>query len=319
MNMPHAANVKIKPLKSPKWPKRTFKQQFKLFITISALLTLLLGFGFSAKQIYNRLCQCDFFQITTVKINGNRMTSKEQIAALSRVDIHSNLLAINVAQVQSLLESHPWIATAEVIRDWPNRLLIQVKEKKPVALLNRETGLFYLDSRGQIIAAAGPSQEIDFPVITGFENFPFNTTPSSQIPESFYDVIDLLKLADRNNPILPQQNISEVHIVDREELILYLLDRPFPIYLGTDGKISTRYYRLVKVLRDLYKTREFSKVSYIRLDYQKDTILVGKLYTADAKHYQGTLFSTPLRGINFDLKKSRSHKKELNDINKLQA
>ena len=59
-------------------------------------------------------------------------------------------------------------------------------------------------------------------------------------------------------------------------MILFLLDRAFPIHLGSEGKISTMYYRLVKVLRDLYKSREFSKIAYIRMDYLKNTILVGK-------------------------------------------
>ena len=168
------------------------------------------------------------------------MTSKEQISALSRVDIHTNLLAINVNQVESVLESHPWIARAEVVRDWPNRLLIILQEKNPVALLNRETGLFYLDSRGGIIAAVNPSQELDFPVITGLEKFQFNSVTSENIPEPLQDVYALLKLANRNNPILPEQNISEIHLAENGELVLYLLDKPFPIYMGSDGKISTR-------------------------------------------------------------------------------
>ena len=274
--MPHAANIEIKSVKNHKRPGHTFRQRHKLLIRILILLVLFLGLGFTANHVYHRLCQCDFFQITAVRIEGNRMTSKEQIAALSRVDIHSNLLAINVIQVQSLLESHPWIAKAEVVRDWPNRLLINLREKNPVALLSRDTGLFYLDGRGQIIAAAKASQDLDFPVITGLENFPFGMSQTPQTPESLQDIFDLLQLANRNNPILPQQNISEIHIAEKGELILYLLDRPFPIYLGTDGKIATRYYRLVKVLKDLYKTKEFSEVSYIRLDYQMDTVLVGK-------------------------------------------
>jgi len=95
--------------------------------------------------------------------------------------------------------------------------------------------------------------------------------------------MDLLKLASRNNSILPEQNISEIHITENGELLLYLLERAFPIYMGANGDISTRYYRLVKVLRDLYKTREFANVSYIRLDYQKDTILVGKA-GSDSRH-----------------------------------
>jgi len=278
MNMLHGASIEIKSIKNPKGPKHALKQS-KLLIKVMGLLILLLGLGFGVKHIYHRLCQCDFFQITAVRINNNRMTSKEQIAALSRVDIHSNLLAINVVQVQELLESHPWIAKADVIRDWPNRLLINLKEKNPVALLNRDTGLFYLDDSGQIIAAANPSQELDFPVITGLENYSFDTTDSAHVSKPLQDVFELLKLANRNNPILPQQNISDIHITEQGELILYLLDRPFPIYLGTEEKISTRYYRLVKVLKDLYKTREFAEVLYIRLDYQKDTILVGKIET----------------------------------------
>ena len=278
MNMLHAASIEIKSIKNPKGPKHALKQS-KLLIKVMGLLILLLGLGFGVKHIYHRLCQSDFFQITAVRINNNRMTSKEQIAALSRVDIHSNLLAINVVQMQELLESHPWIAKADVIRDWPNRLLINLKEKKPVALLNRDTGLFYLDDSGQIIAAANPSQELDFPVITGFEKYSFDTTDSAHFSKPLQDAFELLKLANTNNPILPQQNISDIHITEQGELILYLLDRPFPIYLGTEGKISTRYYRLVKVLKDLYKTREFSEVLYIRLDYQKDTILVGKIET----------------------------------------
>jgi cell division protein FtsQ len=276
MNMQHAESVKVKSMKKTKGSKFFGSLKDKLFIGTFIGILLLLSAGYLSKQVFQKLCHSDFFQITAMRIDGNRMASKEQITVLSKVDIHSNLMAINATQVQSLLESHPWIARAEITRDWPNRLVINIKEKKPVAIVNRPTGLFYLDNKGHIIAAANPSQELDFPVITGLVNFTFNSTQAARTPEILKDVMGLLKLAAKNNSILPEQNISEIHITENGELLLYLLERAFPIYMGTDGKISTRYYRLVKVLKDLYKTREFSKVSYIRLDYQKDTILVGK-------------------------------------------
>jgi cell division protein FtsQ len=276
MNIQHVSSIKMKSLRKTRWKHLLSRLQDKLFRKILVLLAFLLCTAFLSQEIYNRLCCSDFFQITAMKIDGNRMTSKEQIAALSRVDIHSNLLAINIIEVKSLLESHPWIASADIIRDWPNRLLITVKEKKPVALLSRDAGLFFLDNMGMIIAAAGPSQELDFPVVTGLENFPFNPAEANNVPESLQQVMALLKLADKNNTILPEQNISEIHIDRNGALVLYLLERTFPIYLGNGVEISTRYHRLAKVLRDLYKTKEFSEVSYIRFDYQEDTILVGK-------------------------------------------
>jgi cell division protein FtsQ len=279
--MPHTANIKIRSLKNLKGPGSREKR--KLYLKVVVVLVLVLVLGGGVRLLLNRLGHCDFFQITAVKIYGNHMTSKEQISSLSRVDIHTNLLAVDVDQVESVLESLPWISKAEVSRDWPNRLLINLQEKTPVALLNRDSGLFYLDNKGEIIAAVGPSQDLDFPVITGLEKFSFNTVrPGNQaesIPEPLKDVFELLRMANRNNPILPEQNISEIHVAADNELIIHLLERPFPIYLGTSGKISTRYYRLVKVLKDLYKKHEFSEVSYIRLDYQEDTILVGKVET----------------------------------------
>jgi cell division protein FtsQ len=266
----------MKSLKKTKWKQLIARLQSKLLRNSFLLLALLLCTTFLAREIYDKLSHSVFFQITAIKIEGNRMTSKEQIAALSRVDIHSNLLAINTSEVKALLESHPWIAGADVIRDWPNRLVITVMEKKPVALLSRDSGLFYLDNKGMIIAAAGPSQELDFPVITGLEDFPFKPADDKQVPESLKQIMDLLKLAGRNNTILPEQNISQVHVSKNGELVLYLLERAFPIYLGREGEMSTKYYRLVKVLRDLYKSKEFSEVSYIKFNYQEDTILVGK-------------------------------------------
>jgi cell division protein FtsQ len=276
MNIHHASSIKMRSVKKRRWEQFITRLQSTLLKNTFILIALLLCTAFLAREAYNRLCHSDFFQVTALKIEGNRMTSKEQIAALSGIDIHSNLLAINVSEIKSFLESHPWIARVEIIRDWPNRLLITVKEKKPVALISKDTGLFYLDNKGMIIAAAAPSQELDFPVITGLETFSFNPGAANQLPDSLQQVMSLLKLADRNNTILPEQNISEINISKSGELVLYLLERAFPIYLGKDGDISTRYYRLVKVLRDLYKSKEFAEVSYIRFDYQKDSILVGK-------------------------------------------
>jgi len=283
MNIQHAVNIKFKSIKETRGNHLSGNLRNKLFIKAFIGFLLILFAAFMTKGIYQKLCHSDFFQITAIKIAGNHMVSKKQITALSKVDIHSNLLAINMSQVKSLLESHPWIAGAEITRKWPNRLMIIVKEKKPVALLSRKTGLFYMENNGRIIAAASPTQELDFPVVTGLENFPFNTAYSNRTPDILQDAMELLKLSARNNSILPEQNISEIHITENGSILLYLLEKAFPIYMGRDGDISTRYSRLVKVLGNLYKTGEFANVSYIRLDYQKDTILVGKA-ESDSRH-----------------------------------
>ena len=288
MIMPHAESIKIKPVTNGQVKMKGFfpKQlNSKILLKLFAFLLMIIVLGLAGNHAYRKLSHSDFFQITAIDIDGCDITTKAQIVSLTSVDIHSNLLAMNVAQVKSNLENHPWVAQAAITREWPNRLVISIKEKKPVALLNQTDGLLYLDRRGKVIARAEPLQELDFPVITGLEKLSINTGPDGLPLLPLQDVFSLLKLAGRGNSILPSQNISEIHINDKGEMILFLLDRAFPIHLGKEGKISTRYYRLVKVLRDLYKSREFSKIAYIRMDYMKDSILVGK--TASKSIHRG--------------------------------
>ena len=83
----------------------------------------------------------------------------------------------------------------------------------------------------------------------------------------------LLLLAAKGNAILPIQAVSEVHIDQKLGLILYLVDRPFPVYFGTD-RLQTKYFRLLKVLEQLYAKKQVDAVKEIRMDYLDDKVLV---------------------------------------------
>ena len=54
---------------------------------------------------------------------------------------------------------------------------------------------------------------------------------------------------------------------------LYLLDQVFPIYLGREG-MKDKYWRLAKILKGLYKSREIFHIDHIRMDYLQDKVLV---------------------------------------------
>ncbi len=92
-----------------------------------------------------------------------------------------------------------------------------------------------------------------------------------------------LRLAERNNPNLPAQDISELHFTRKGELILYLVEHPFPIYFGRE-QIKRKYTQLRQVLEVLYRKKRggasIEKVAYIRMDYQKNKVLV-------ARHHAG--------------------------------
>ncbi len=144
-----------------------------------------------------------------------------------------------------------------------------------MALLNTSNGLYYIDKYGKKITHVNMPGDLDFPVITGI-NENTMTARSNEVKSTVLDnALTFLRYAGRGNPILPKQNISEIHITEKGGMVLYLLDHTFPIYLGQE-KISGQYNRLIKVLKGLYKKDELSNIAYIDMDYQEDKVLVGK-------------------------------------------
>lgn len=243
----------------------------KLAIMGAGVLLLAAGFALVGLIAHKALGRSDFFQITATSIQGCRQTTKNHILEMSGVDVHSNLLALDTKKVKARIEAHEWVESAEIKRDWPNRLIIVVKERLPVAIVSLDNGLFYLDRNGVAFAQVLPPQDMDYPIITGLkrEEWP-RVLKDSRLGEA----LQFIKYAGQGSSILPKQNVSELHVDGDENVILYLVDRPFPIHLGS-GNVGAKYSRLTKVLYKLYKSKEFNKTAYVKMDYGLNQVLVG--------------------------------------------
>lgn len=231
------------------------------------VLLLLAVLGFVA---YKGMSRSDFFQITDIDFVGCQRIGKERAMEWSGLDIHTNLVAMSPRDVKARLESHGWVESAEVKREWPNRLIINIRERVPVAIQNREGRLSYLDRNGRAFNAVEPQDDHDFPVISGLSG----AGGRGEVQTDLLEALQFLHFAAQGNRNLPVQSISEINIGSGGDLVLFLLSRPFPIRLGR-GDLKNKYDRLSAVLGGIYKRREFTGVSYIDVTYRDNLVLVG--------------------------------------------
>lgn len=226
---------------------------------------------------YKMVSNSDIFSLTTVTIEGNKMTRDQQIIDAAHLETGVNLLALDTARAEKMVEKLPWVARARIKRYWPSTVEVIVQEHRPLALVNLgppgRQRLFYVDEQGRVFASLSVSRDFDFPVLTGAP-----VTRSLKDGRIMTDspadkALALLLLAARGNQILPVQSISEVHVSDKDGLIVYLVDYPFPIYMGKEH-LRTRYYQLVKILVRLYRRHRVKNITEIRMNYAKNRILV---------------------------------------------
>ncbi|RWX47545.1 cell division protein FtsQ [Candidatus Electrothrix communis] len=258
----------------PEWNLQLIRKSLLLLV----LVMLSVGAGRWGVQTLER---SGVFSVRRVTVEGNRMSNEAQIRTLAEIKQGDQLFSVISEEVIERVRQHPWVDQVEVERVWPDTLTIRVHEYRPLAMINiegKQQGLYYLDHHGIVFAPVESLQDIDYPVITGFAP-PDGSgeVPGLDLAEGAMveDVCDFLHVAARGNPILPLQSISEIHINREKGIIVYLVEHPFPIYVGY-GNIEKRYYQLVKLLERFYRKKRIEGIEEIRMDYHESRILVAR-------------------------------------------
>ncbi len=257
--------------------EKIIRQPLQLVLLLSLLLFA--GNLFLKGPMTSLFGNWDYFSLHDIEISGCRMTNPKGLREYAEISYQMNMLTLDPYGIEKRLLNHPWVTAVDVRRIWPDGLAVSIREYQPRALIveGTEGQLKYMDSGGVVFAPVAAGQELDFPVITGLDAFAGNPVKQQMIDSA----TSFLRLAKRNNPNLPVQNVSEIHFTENGELVLYLVKHPFPIYLGREG-IKRKYYQLRKVLEVLYRKKNggalIEKVAYIQMDYQDNKVLVVQKY-----------------------------------------
>ncbi|CAK8722328.1 Cell division protein FtsQ [Candidatus Electrothrix laxa] len=264
--------------RKPVWNLQLIRKNF-------FLLVLVILFGVAGRWGGQALERSGTFSVRRVTVQGNRMSNEAQIRTLADIKQGDQLFSVPPEEIAERVRQHPWVDQVEVERVWPDALTILVHEHRPLAMINIEggledgqQGLYYLDHHGIIFAPVESLQDIDYPVITGFHP-PDGSGKIAGLDlggdEMTENVREFLHVAARGNPILPLQSISEIHMNREKGIIVYLVEHPFPIYVGY-GNVEKRYYQLIKLLERFYRKKRIEGIEEIRMDYHEGRILVAR-------------------------------------------
>lgn len=231
--------------------------------------------------IHGRLQDIAFFHVDDIELTGNRFVTKELVREVAGIIPHqTSMFELDEQLIEARLSKLDWIASVSVEKDWPSTLEIKIRENEPVALLHSENSvdgqLRYIDRKGVPFMTVTAGADVDYPVITGLAGIADSLARSKALAE----VLDFLARVRRaNSAYLPAQLISEVHVDEKEGLVVYLVEYPFPIFFG-NGNTKRKVLNLEYVLKELYGKRSqndlISQVEYIQMDYQEGKVLVKK-------------------------------------------
>jgi cell division protein FtsQ len=210
---------------------RTVRRSLPALAATAAVATL----GAVGAAGYHFATHSPRFAITDIEIRGAHHLAPAAIAAAMPVRVGDNVFAANLGAIASDLRGNPWIASASLHRVLPHTLVVEVREREPVAAVELSApasggaGLYLVEADGhpfkRVETDAGDGDGL--PVITGIARAAYAQDPDATA-QTIRGALATLDAWGGNRP-----KIGEVHVDAHGALTLHTYDRATAIALGT--------------------------------------------------------------------------------------
>jgi cell division septal protein FtsQ len=117
---------------------------------VLALAALLAAFFFAFGRAYVFLISWEELTVRKIELAGGRESVRQALTAFLRTRPIGNILLCDLTLLQRQLKSHPWVREARIQKVFPTTLRIEIEERQPFALLERD-GLSLVDREATVL------------------------------------------------------------------------------------------------------------------------------------------------------------------------
>jgi cell division protein FtsQ len=121
----------------------------------------------SGKNAVSALAADAGFTISAVHLAGNHHTTPETIIAALGFEPGESIFAADVQGARRRLLALDWVAGAEVSRQYPDSVSVNIVEKLPFALWQADNATYLVERSGKVITIANPAEYSRLPYLIG--------------------------------------------------------------------------------------------------------------------------------------------------------
>lgn len=199
------------------------------------------------------------FLLQEVQIAATSHVSTAEVASALRPLQGRHLLGLSLADVEGRLGTNPWVKRAAIRKELPNRLVVEIEERQPVALLRRDGELVYVDDQG---FAIGP-YELDGPV---------DLLLLSVAPGAKLEVARALELAALLERLAPKamQELSEIEILGLGDYRIHSAGLDFPVLVNAEA-VEQQVIKLAALLPEI--AERFDTIEAVDLRFSRQIVI----------------------------------------------
>ncbi len=201
-----------------------------------------------------------------IEVTGMQNATKPQIMEVMGADIGRNIFFIPLAQQKAQLEQIPWVESASIMRFVPNRLLVEIRERIPVAFARVGPRMFLIDAGGTLMELT-PKHKYSFPVILGMNPGEPLSTRAPRM-KAYGEMVR--ELDDGGTHY--SQDLSEVDLTDLEDVKVRVNDPAGDVLVHLGSSDYLRRYKIFVTHAQAWR-EQFQKLESVDLRYDNQIIV----------------------------------------------
>jgi cell division protein FtsQ len=179
----------------------------------------------AAASLRDFVMENQYFSVREIQVRGADKVSGNEIVTIAGLRQGMSIWKVALDRIEKKIAKHPWVRRVLVRREFPSRIIIDVEERTPKAIVAVRK-LYYVDSDGAVFKEVAPGENVKFPLLTGLRA----EDVMAAGPAVRRRIRDAMRLAE----LMAQRShsLSEIHFDALDRLVVYTTSYPVALHMG---------------------------------------------------------------------------------------
>jgi cell division septal protein FtsQ len=217
-------------------------------VVLAAVVYRLSGpLALAAASLRDFVLENRYFSVREIQVRGGDRLSGNEVVTIAGLRQGMSIWKIELARIEKKIAKHPWVRRVLVRREFPSRIIIDVEERTPKAIVAVRK-LYYVDADGVVFKEVAAGENVKFPLLTGLRA----EDVMASDPNMRRRIRDAMRLAE----LMAQRShsLSEIHFDALDRLVVYTTTHPVALHMGW-GEWEEKLARMERLLA-LWKGHE---------------------------------------------------------------
>jgi cell division septal protein FtsQ len=186
---------------------RLVRRAFSWSAGAAVAAALCVGGCIAARGLWIQLGSSERFTVHSIEVRGARRIGAAEISRLSGLHEGMPMSDVKPRAAEKGIGANCWIRKANVARGFPDKVVLSVEERAPIALVNAGR-VYYLDDEGVLLPLFQGTYS-DLPVISGIDAGPDCSVGKKVSAENMRRVKSFLAEIEKNG-VLSTRRLSQI-------------------------------------------------------------------------------------------------------------